>query len=219
MIHAVRRADRDYLVVGVVRGVPGEVDPALEALREFGPDAVGLGIARGELDGLEEHFVDTPTEPIVPLAAMEAAEVRGLVQFGEVVVPNPAFVRVLAWGRARGVPVEALDQDDEAFVETFTDHIGYFELVRRTLRERRLSKRPPRAASPDEFVLTWERTRSPGRGSGRFAAAREATLADGARRIAPSARRVAVLVDRERFEGVEGRLASAAGAPAARVPG
>ncbi|MGI0131723.1 MAG: hypothetical protein ACREDK_01295 [Thermoplasmata archaeon] len=219
MIRALLHARRDILLLGVVRGLPDEVAPAIAEVERFRPDTIGLGIAASELRGLEEYFVDTATEPIVPLASTEAAEVRGLVRFGDVHLPNPAFVEAVAWGRAHRVAVAALDQDDEEFVDTFTDHIGYFELVRRTLRERRLAKRPPTAETADEFVLAWDRTRSPGSGSARFSAAREAALANGLGKIAPPMSRIAALVDRERFEGVLARLAGPDPARTTRTSG
>ena len=218
MIRATQRAGRDYLLLGVVRGLPSEVAPVLEAIDAFRPDAIGVGVPPAELDGLNEHFVGTPTEPLVPLAAMEAAEIRGLVRYGEVHLPNPAFIGVLGWAKAHGVPVTALDPDDGEYVDLFTGHIGYLELVRRTLRERRLAKRPPTSPTPDEFVLEWDRTRSPGAGSARFAEAREAALVDGLRRLAPKAGRVGAVVDRERFDRVAARLRVADGGAPARVP-
>jgi hypothetical protein len=202
VIHTSGRSDRDYLIVGVVRGIPSEVSPAIELLDRFAPDAIGLGLSPDELGGLTEHFVGTSTEPVVPLATTEAAEVLGLVRFGEVQVPNPAFVRVIEWAQQKGVPIEAVDTPDEGYVNMFTDHIGYVELVRRTLRERKLTKRPPQAATPDDYVLNWDRQRSPGDDSVRFAIAREASLVREVKGLAPGKGRVAVLVDRERFDRV-----------------
>ncbi|MCI4360583.1 MAG: hypothetical protein L3J91_02680 [Thermoplasmata archaeon] len=219
MIHSTVHAERDYLVVGVVRGRPVDVAPAVQLLDGFRPQAVGLGLSVEELTGLAEHFAGTLTEPIVPLAPTEAAEVKGLVRFGEVRVPNPAFVRMIEWGREHTVPVEALDIGDEGYVTMFTDHISYFELVRRTLRERKLSKRPPAAETADDYMVQFDRARSPGHGSARFAEARETALVSAARGLVPNSRRVAVLVDRERFERVAGMLSASAPVAATRVPG
>ncbi len=194
------------LLVGPVRGITAEADRAVEALESFAPGAVGLGLSREELRGLTEYFVLSEAEPVVPLTPAETSEVRGLVRFGEVRVPNPSFVRAIAWGRSRNVPVEALDPSDEHTASLFTEHIGYFELVRRTVREHRVSRTPPSPSTPDEYAIAWEREVAPGRGSRAFAQARDRHLVRGVARLAEGRGRVAVLVDRERFDRVRDLL-------------
>ena len=202
MIHRVVGLNGECLVVGAVRGVATEVPPLIARLTEFAPASVGLGISPDELDGLVEHFVERPAEPLVTLTRSEAAEVRGLGRFGEVRVPNPSTVGVLAWARSRGTPVAGLDPNDATYADLFAEHISYFELVRRTLRERRLVRDPPSAASPDDYAQLWHRSMSRGRGSRSFDRARDAEFLDAARAMATRAGRVALVVDRERYDGV-----------------
>jgi hypothetical protein len=190
------------LLVAPVRGVTTEAERAVGALDAFGPVAVGLGLSVEELRGLTDYFVLSEAEPVVPLTPTETSEVRGLVRFGEVRVPNPTFVRVIAWGRARSVPVEALDPSDERSASLFAEHIGYLELVRRTVREHRVSRAPPSPSTPDEYALAWDREVAPGRGSRSFAEARDRHLVREVARLAQGRGRVAVVVDRERFDPV-----------------
>jgi hypothetical protein len=192
--------DRDLRLIGVVRGLVEEAPKALRALTEFAPAAVGLGLGAAELEAIQEHFADTPTEPLVPLGPTEVAEAKSLVRFGEVGVPNPAFLAILRWGNATGVPVEGIDPDDDVQAEQFVAHIGYFELVRRTLRERRVGRRPPKAADADAFALAWDRETRPGRGSERYALARERSLLEALTLLRERHARAAVVVDRERLE-------------------
>jgi len=194
------------LLLAPVRGLAADaaaVGPALEA---FGPEAVGAGVAAEELEGLVRYFVDAPAEPVVPLAPTELSEVRGLVRFGEVRVPNPAFLEALGWGRRRSVPVAALDPSEEEAASLFTQHIGYVELVRRTVREHRLGRSPPTPTSADAYALAWDGEIGGGRGSRRLAAARDEHLARGVRELARGRRRIAVVVDRERYDTVRQRL-------------
>ncbi len=141
-------------------------------------------------------------EPVVPLTTAERSEVRGLVRFGEVSVPNPSFLEVLRWASAGGVPAEGLDPGEDETATLFAEHIGYLELVRRTVRERNVSRNPPAPNSPDEFALRWDHHVARGRGSRRFAGARDLYLVGSARRLAAIHSRVAVVVDRERFDGI-----------------
>ena len=194
------------LLVGVVRGLTAEVAPMLEELRRFQPSAVGLGISEEELAGLNEHFVGAAAEPLVPLSSNELSEARGLSRFGEVRVPSPAALALLEWARATSLPVRALDPSDDRYAEMFTDHISYLELVRRTLRERKLTKSAPSAQTPEEFAERWHASVSGGRGSRSFDRARAHALAESAERLRAEHGRVAVVVDRERYATVRAEL-------------
>jgi hypothetical protein len=201
------------LLLAPVRGLTSEVAALVAALEGHAPEAVGLGLSGEEMQGLLDYFVLADAEPIVPLSSMEMSEVRGLSRFGEVRVPNPAFVEVLRWGRARSLPIQALDPDDERSASLFAEHIGYVELVRRTVREHRISRSPPTPASADEFAIQWDHEVAAGRGSRAFARARDRHLARAVQRLGQGRSRTAVVVDRERFEAVRDLLR--AGVPSA----
>lgn len=198
----VEAAGPALLLLAPVRGLTSEVPKLLGALEGHAPEAVGLGLSGEEMQGLIDYFVLADAEPVVPLSSMEMSEVRGLSRFGEVRVPNPSFVEVLRWGHARSVPIEALDPDDERSASLFAEHIGYVELVRRTVREHRISRSPPTPSSADEFAVRWDREVSAGRGSREFARARDRHLARAVHRLGYGRSRTAVVVDRERFEDV-----------------
>lgn len=214
MITTTVRRGGDLLVAGTVRGLWAEVAPLLAQLDAFAPKALAVGVSFDELTGLNDHFVGQPSEPLVPLSTNEAAEVRGLAAFGDVGVPNPATLAALDWARARGIPVEAVDPSDETYATMFTRHISYVELVRRTLRERRLAKKGYAASTADDFANGWHATKSPGSGSRRFDAARAAALGDATEGLVGRFARVALLVDRERFDAVVARLDGGAAARA-----
>lgn len=213
MITATVDVGASVLLLGPVRGLSTDARAVAEALEAYRPEAVGAGVAAEELKGLVEYFVEASAEPVVPLATTELSEVRGLCRFGEVRVPNPAFLQALFWGRSRRVPVSPLDPSEEEAASMFTEHIGYVELVRRTVREHRLGRSPPAPSSADAFALEWDASISGGRGSRRLAAARDDHLAREVRRLADAHHRVAVIVDRERFDSVRERLAPGSGVP------
>jgi hypothetical protein len=196
------------LLLAPVRGVAAEVPSVLGELDRFEAGTVGLATSVEELQGLNDYFVVGDGEPIVPLTPNEFHEVRGLVRFGEVRVPNPSFLCAIRWARDRGRAVLAVDPDEEHAATLFAEHIGYIELVRRTVREHRMGRSPPTPSSPDAYAVDWDRRVAGGRGSRRLAAARDSYLAAAVRRIAAGGTRVAVLVDRERFDGVKAAWAA-----------
>ncbi len=207
MIRAAVPGPTPFLVAGPVRGLVTEVPTLLSSLDEFRPMAVGVGLSPEELSGLVEHFAGRAAEPLVPLTETEAAEVRGLCRFGEVRLPNPSAVALLEWSGQTHTPVEALDPSDEEYAGLFTEHVGYLELVGRTLRERRLTRAPPPATTADEFAVRWHGSVGEGRGSQKLTSARDRAFARAARALRSRAGRTALVVDRERYDGVLAQLA------------
>jgi hypothetical protein len=194
------------LLLAPVRGLTSEVPRVIAALEAFAPTRVGLALSGDELRSLHDYFVAADAEPLVPLTSNETSEVRGLVRFGEVRVPNPSFVEVLRWAWSRGVPIDPLDPDDERTAALFAEHIGYLELVRRTVRERRVARTPPAPSSADEFALAWDREIASGRGSREFAGARDQYLVDQLPNLSADRGPIAVVVDRERFDSIRDLL-------------
>jgi hypothetical protein len=193
---------RSATVLGVVRGLVSEADRLAERLEAIAPARVGVAIAPDELASYQNYFVGVETEPFVPLSASEAVEVRELGKYGEVRVPHPSLLRAMTWARDHDRPVDALDPTEDEYAEMFAEHIGYWELVRRTVRERNLLRSPPKAPDADRFVLAWDARLHPGRGSARLRAARESHVAGALAALSAEGGPVAVVVDRERVPGL-----------------
>ena len=206
MIEAAIGGTNDIWLIGVVRGLISEVPPLLTALDRRVPASVALGTPPQELAGIAEYFVGAAAEPLVPLGDSEVAEAVALARFGEVHVPHPAFRAVLEWGRARSIPVSGVDPPDDEYAGLFTEHISYLDLVRRTVSERRLLKSPPDASTADEFATAWDRALGKGRGSLRLAQARDERAVAGVRALRTRHGSVAVVVDRERYDGMRAAL-------------
>jgi hypothetical protein len=198
----------NLLLIAPVRGLVREAPEVVAALDRHAADAVGLGTSPEELRGFVEYFVRSRADPVVPLTSAERSEVRGLVRFGEVSVPNPSFLATLRWAAERAVPAEGLDPGEDETATLFADNIGYLELVRRTVRERNVARNPPAPDTADEFAISWDHHVARGRGSRRFAEARDLHLVRSARRLGSTHTRVAVVVDRERFDNVQALFAA-----------
>jgi hypothetical protein len=189
-------------LIGAVRGLLPEATRVVDALATIDPDALGLGLSPEEVAGLQQYFVGQASEPVVPLTSNEIVEARGLIRFGEVSVPNPSFIASIEWAQGRGIPVEPLDAPEDEGASMFARNIGYFELVRRTLREHKLTRNPPKPSTPDEYALQWDQTLAKGKGSKQFARARDTALVTKAQAMLTGRSRVALVVDRERFPQV-----------------
>ncbi|HEV2317213.1 MAG TPA: hypothetical protein VGV89_06530 [Thermoplasmata archaeon] len=198
MIRARPDGVRGVEIVGVVRGIAREAVELSRVLEETSPEVVALALSTEEAQSLTEHFVQRPTEPFVPLLGSETVEIRELSRYGEVRVPHPAFLEALEWAKRRNRRIVPVDPSEERYAEMFAEEIGYFELVRRTLREKRLLRSPPKAPDADGFILDWDRILNRGGGSRRLQRRREAAVAEALRSLAPRARGISCVIDRER---------------------
>ncbi|MCI4352521.1 MAG: hypothetical protein L3K14_03950 [Thermoplasmata archaeon] len=196
------------LLVGAVRGLADEVEPVRAQLDSFDPGAVAVSLSPEEAETLAQYFVGTPTEPVVPLSASEASHAVGLARISEVQVPAPALLGAVDWAARRERPVLGVDPPEDVYAEMFAAHIGYFELVRRTLRERTLVKRPPEVETADDYALSWDRTMRPGDGSERLARARDEYAAGKVRELGRAHPKIALVVDRERYDSFRSALRS-----------
>lgn len=195
------------LLVGTVRGLESEGPRVEGELTAFRPETVALGLSPEEVNALQEHFADAEVEPWVPLSGSEVAYARGLALFGPVRVPSPAFLTALRWARASGARLEGVEPGDDRYSELFLEHVGYFDLLKRTLAEKSLLRNPPAAEDPESFALDWEVRTQAGKGSKALGQARAHHVAERLRELhSPSGgslkRSVALLVDVERFEDV-----------------
>ncbi|MCI4362892.1 MAG: hypothetical protein L3K13_01090 [Thermoplasmata archaeon] len=206
MIAARLRGPPELLLLGVVRGVVAEVAPMLEELHRYHPTRLAIAIGPEELTSYTEQFVNGSTEPVAPLLPTETAEVLALAKFGEVRVPHAPFITALRWASENGVAVAPVDPDEEEYSNLFAEKIGYWELVRRTVRERGAARAPPKAGSVDEFALRWSEQVGHGRASRRFESARSERTVAAARTLAQRGERVALLADRERIPELERQL-------------
>lgn len=220
------RADRPapLLLLGAVRGLESEGASVESSLSAFRPDQILLGLSPEEVDALTEHFLAEGSEPWVPLAQAESAYARGLSTFGPVRLPSPSFVAAIRFAHAQELPLSGVEPSDDSYSALFVEHLGYLDLLRRTLGERSLVNAPPDADSPEAFAEAWEERSQKGAGSKRLAAARTRHVSEELRRIrgaprnatSPSAslkNRSALVVDVERFRPIRHELVDAGWEP------
>ncbi len=210
MRSAQAEAPQPLLLLGVVRGPVAEGSRVVDALGAFRPDLLAIGLSPEEVRALQLHFSDPYSEPWVPLASAELAYARGLARFGPVRVPSPAFLATLGWAGEHGVEVQGIEPPDDTYSELFLEHVGYFDLLRRTLADRKLQNAPPEAEDPEAFAVRWDARTHPGRGSRRLLEARGRMTREALLKLCKSGgssgdsaslkNRVALVVDVERFD-------------------
>lgn len=189
-------------------GVLGLVEdgPDLAAHLERGAyEAVLLGVPFEDLDAIRATHGH---EQAKPFERDETDEVylAQLGRFGTVRVPPGDLYAAYGHAASRGLPVEAIDLGDEGHSETWTQHVGMFELLRNNRRLKRLPAETFAASTAEEFAYEWDRKLFPTKGLRRVQDDREVWMARRTAELVRDRRRVFALVPLARWAGVRDRL-------------
>ncbi len=194
----VRLADALVFVLPVVRGLPSETRAVVRAIDASSPDAVTLSVGPEELEALR-RYEDADLEPET---VEEQVYVAGLAAWEKPVMPPPCFTEAARVAQARGLPLEALDLDEDAYAVAYTDCVSTIELLLQGRLHARLAKKRFRAETPQGFALEWDAEVNRSAGFARLQRIREAHMAARLRDIASRHRRVLAVIEVERVKGV-----------------
>jgi len=184
-------------IAGAVRGLVCEGDRIATIIQKLEPDAVGLAVSREGLAAMEK-LVELDKKMSQPVNTEERIYIRGLSLFGEVVKPPPCYSAALK----SGVPVTALDMDDEHYTAAYCRYVSTLDIMRQGSDRKNMLRHRFRATSPREFVLEWDKVVNRLRGYRALEASREMWLAKGACRMADKYPNVLVVVEYERLRGM-----------------
>jgi len=198
MTDEVRLGPASVRILRVVRGLPRDGAQVARAIDDFAPDLVALSIGPEELEALALY----DGGPAEPSNFEEEVYVAGLSAWETPVKPPPCFVEALRVSQARGIRIEGIDFDEEAYTDVYTACVSAVELILQGRTEARLTKRRFRATTPEAFVLEWDAEVNRAPGFARLQKEREAHMARRLHALAGAARRVLAVVELERAQGV-----------------
>lgn len=195
-----RVGEREYDIVGTVRGLVSEAARVEAAFDRVEPAAVALGVGPEDLEGLAKYQEGASYEHDYS----EADEVYAhyLRQFGEVELPPRDLVAAVRLARDRGVEVVPIDLPEVQYVEAFTREISGWQLLRYNRRVRKLARKPPQAEDAMGFHLGWDREVTRLEGFARLEREREERMAARLLGAPLPPGRVLVLVEAARVEGL-----------------
>ncbi len=192
-----RAEGREYLIMGVVKGLKPEYDAVLSALKEFSPDLACVGISPEEVEGLR-CYLEEPFE--YDVSDYEVIYAKHLSIFGEIFLPPPAYVAAVRYALENNIPVVPLDMDDEKYANAYVAAVSGWDLIRHSLRKRRLYRKKFRATTPEEMAILLDREIRKVRGYDMLEKTREKHMANHLLEV--EGERVAAVVEVERFDGI-----------------
>lgn len=201
-----RVAGADVHLLGTIAGFVPDGERVRGAFAADRPEGVALGVPPEDVEGLR-HLADEPSVEIPELDPQTQRLFEHLARFGATRVPSPDLEAAFALARDAGVPVEALDMDDETHSHVYIRKVGFFQAVRsgRVLR-RILVADFARHDDPYALATAWDAYQNQQAALQQVEAAREEHMARRLREVAAGKARLLAVLPVARLAGVVRRL-------------
>lgn len=185
-------------ILPVVNGLASGAEKVRQAYGRYEAYAASLGI-----EGLESlrRRTEIGTENI-EVSELDIIYSKKMSEFGDVIVPSPAFCEIVDLCATDGIGVIPLDMNDYDY------DTAYMECVKATefTSEHRLAKKGMRkrmdATTPEELAVMWDRHVSSVKGYDRLNRRREEHMAGEVRDTAKYRASLLAVIEVERVEGV-----------------
>jgi hypothetical protein len=184
----------------IIIGLTSERAKVSKVYNKVKPDVMALQISEEELEGLRS--VVNGEEYDYFLSNYEEIYARKLASFGEVKVPPPCYERALKLSVDNGIPIIPIDMDDVYYADVFCESISGWDLIRHSLRVKRLRKKRFKAKTAEEFIFEWNREINKLKGFRNLESKREEHMARELLRLSKKHDRILCIMEMQRAEGV-----------------
>jgi hypothetical protein len=184
----------------IIIGLTSERSKVKRAYNKIKPGVVAIQTSEEELEGLKSVVEGQEYEYF--LSNYEEVYARKLALFGEVKVPPPCYETALKICIENEIPISAIDMDDMYFADVFIENISGLDLVRHSLRIKRLRRKKFKAKTPEDFVREWDKEINKLKGFRNLESKREEHMARELLRLAKKHDRILCIMEMQRAEGV-----------------
>lgn len=191
-------------ISGVICGLTEEKTTVKKAFHKVKPNAVALSISYEELEGLKRMI--SGEDPKYFLSNYEEIYAKRLASFGKVKVPPACYETALRLCLKNEVPVQAIDMDDDTYTDTFCDNISTAQLMRHSLRVKKLKRKRFKADNAEDFVYEWDREVNKLKGFRQVERKRETHMANELADLARKFERILSFIELQRANGVYSEL-------------
>ncbi|UCE37813.1 MAG: hypothetical protein JSW00_00790 [Thermoplasmata archaeon] len=188
----------------IINGLTSETAKVNNAYKKVNPDVVAIQASEEELEGLKSVIEGEECDYF--LSNYEEIYARRLASFGEVKVPPPCYETALKLCLDNETPIAAIDMGDIYYADVFCECISGWDLIRHSLRVKKMRRKRFRAKTPEEFVLEWDKEINKLKGFRHLEAKREEYMARELIRLAKEHERILSIIEMQRAEGVYKRI-------------
>ena len=139
---------------GGIKGLLRDGEVLAEDLRKFTPDVMLITLSEEHIAGLRD-FLEHPYE--IQMSDYEIIYGVRLTMYGEVMTPPPVYIEAVKYSDSSGIPIIPMDMNEEAYGELYTSSMKTLDLVRHSIRKKRLLKKDFKDTNVEEFVRNWEK--------------------------------------------------------------
>jgi chemotaxis response regulator CheB len=149
MMHKIN--DGFYIFEGV-KGLVRDGDDLRKELLEKRPDVVFITISPEQVDGMKE-FIEDPFE--MNLSDYEILYGINLSNYGEVMTPSPVYIEATKYCKENDIDMIGLDMDEGEYQKTYSKYVKTTDLLRHSMRKKKISRFKFNVETPEEFVEAW----------------------------------------------------------------
>ena len=191
-------------IPNIINGLTSEKANVKKVYNKVKPDVVAMQISEAELDGLKR--ITEGEEFDYFMSNYEQIYAKKLAAFGEVKVPPPCYESAMKLCLRDKIPVEPIDMDDLYYADVFCENVTTRDLIRHSLRVKKLRRKKFKAETAEEFVLAWDKEINRLKGFRNLESAREDYMARELIRLSKKYERILCIMEMQRAEGVIAKL-------------
>ncbi len=153
-MNMMRRIDENLYIFGGVKGLVRDGDELKKELLEIRPDVVLITISPEQVDGMMD-FIEDPFE--VDMSDYEILYGINLARYGEVMTPSPVYIEATKYCRENNIEMIGLDMEEGEYQILYSKYVKTTDLLRHSLRKKKVSRLKFNQETPEEFVETWNK--------------------------------------------------------------
>ena len=184
----------------IINGLTSEAAKVKKVYSKTNPDLVAIQISDEELSGLKKMAGGEEQEYF--MSNYEEIYARKLASFGEVKVPPACYEAALKLCREHDTPISAIDMDDMYYADVFCECISGWDLIRHSLRVKRLRRKAFKAETAEEFVMKWDKEINKLKGFRHLEEKREEHMAKALLKLSKEHDRILCIMELQRVDGM-----------------
>ncbi|WP_337860276.1 hypothetical protein [Ferroplasma sp.] len=148
----IQRINDGFYLFGGVKGLVRDGDDLRKELLEIRPDIIFISISPEQVEGMKD-FIEDPFE--LDMSDYEIMYGINLAKYGEVMTPSPVYIEATKYCKENGIEMIGLDMEEGDYQNIYSKYVKTTDLLRHSLRKKRIMKIKFNAETPEEFVKTW----------------------------------------------------------------
>ncbi|MEM0140259.1 MAG: hypothetical protein QXZ44_06595 [Ferroplasma sp.] len=149
------RVSEDVYVFGGIKGLVRDGNELKKELMETRPEIILITISPEQVEGMKD-FIKDPFE--IDMSDYEIIYGINLSQYGEVMTPSPVYIEATKYAMENEVEMFGLDMDEDTYQNVYSRKVKTFDLLRHSLRKKKISRLKFNSETAEEFVEKWNDT-------------------------------------------------------------